>query len=99
MRRVRDMAERRFIVSETPLADLMRVQRTRIKDERGFLSRLHMVDLTADDIPVAGFRRTHAFVEEDFAGAQNHQAYAEAWEIDAGLAHEAIRPWRCQRSA
>jgi dTDP-4-dehydrorhamnose 3,5-epimerase len=44
MRRVRDMAERRFIASETPLAGLMRVQRTRIEDERGFLSRLYCRD-------------------------------------------------------
>ena len=35
------MAERRFAASATPLAGLMRVERSRIEDERGFLSRLY----------------------------------------------------------
>ena len=38
------MAEPRFASSPTPLAGLMRVERRRIGDERGFLSRLYCRD-------------------------------------------------------
>lgn len=66
---------------------------------RGFFSRLHMIDLAADDIPIAGFRWTHAFVKKDLGVAQNHQADAETRKIKTGHGHWKFRPWRCRRSA
>ncbi len=45
------MAERRFAIEATPLAELTIIQRTRIEDHRGFLSRLYCADELAD----AGF--------------------------------------------
>jgi dTDP-4-dehydrorhamnose 3,5-epimerase len=47
------MAERRFTVSDTPLAGLKRVERQRLGDERGFLTRLY----DDEELAAAGFDR------------------------------------------
>ncbi|MCY1502846.1 hypothetical protein D9M68_369540 [compost metagenome] len=47
----------------------------------------HMIDLAADDVPVLGFRRVNALVEQDLAVAHDCKSAAETRKIDARQAH------------
>lgn len=54
------MADRRFLVSDTPIAGLKRIERQRLEDERGFLSRLYC----AAELAEAGFDRPVAQINQ-----------------------------------
>lgn len=55
----------------------------------GILGTLHMVDLAADDAPVAGLRCLQAPAEKDLAFPQDCKPAAETRKIDAREGHGA----------
>ncbi|MNL51446.1 hypothetical protein D3C87_1745480 [compost metagenome] len=64
---------------------------------RGKFAALHVINLAAHDVPVAGLGRLQTLAQQQLAVAHDRQSAAEARKIDAWPTHCRIRP--CRRSA